>query len=96
MKRLYWTQPDTFETEVEVAVVDDRAVTIDPILFHPDEGGQPADLGTIGDASCDDTGGPCSAVPSFVGTYSVVPVPAAVWLFGSGLIGLVGLARRRS
>ena len=25
-----------------------------------------------------------------------VPVPAAVWLFGSGLIGLVGVARRRS
>ena len=27
---------------------------------------------------------------------SVVPVPAAVWLFGSGLIGLVGLARRNA
>lgn len=26
---------------------------------------------------------------------SVVPVPAAVWLFGSGLIGLIGVARRR-
>jgi hypothetical protein len=26
---------------------------------------------------------------------AVVPVPAAVWMFGSGLIGLVGLARRR-
>ena len=25
-----------------------------------------------------------------------VPVPAAVWLFGSGLIGLVGIARRRA
>ena len=24
-----------------------------------------------------------------------VPVPAAVWLFGSGLLGLVGVARRR-
>lgn len=27
--------------------------------------------------------------------YSPVPVPAAVWLFGSGLIGLVGVARRK-
>ena len=26
---------------------------------------------------------------------TVVPVPAAVWLFGSGLLGLVGMARRR-
>jgi len=25
-----------------------------------------------------------------------VPVPAAVWLFGSGLLGLVGLARRKA
>ena len=27
--------------------------------------------------------------------YSVVPVPAAVWLFGSGLLGLIGMARRK-
>ena len=27
---------------------------------------------------------------------SAVPVPAAVWLFASGLIGLVGIARRRT
>lgn len=29
------------------------------------------------------------------GDVSAVPVPAAVWLFGSGLIGLVGFARRK-
>jgi len=28
-------------------------------------------------------------------TASQVPVPAAAWLFGSGLLGLVGVARRR-
>ncbi len=27
---------------------------------------------------------------------SQVPVPAAVWLFGSGLLGLVGMARRKN
>ena len=27
---------------------------------------------------------------------TVIPIPAAVWLFGSGLIGLIGLARRQS
>ena len=32
--------------------------------------------------------------PGSVGA-SVVPVPAAVWLFGSGLLGLIGVARRR-
>ena len=26
---------------------------------------------------------------------SVVPIPAAIWLFGSGLIGLIGIARRK-
>lgn len=26
----------------------------------------------------------------------VVPIPAAVWLFGSGLLGLIGLARRKA
>jgi len=29
------------------------------------------------------------------GAPAPVPVPAAVWLFGSGLVGLVGLARRK-
>ena len=33
-----------------------------------------------------------------VGTWHIqaVPVPAAVWLFGSGLIGLIGVARRKT
>lgn len=29
------------------------------------------------------------------GDVAVVPVPAAAWLFGSGLLGLVGVARRK-
>ena len=29
------------------------------------------------------------------GSVGAVPVPAAVWLFGSGLLGLVGIARRK-
>jgi outer membrane lipase/esterase len=27
---------------------------------------------------------------------SAIPVPAAIWLFGSGLIGLTGLARHKT
>jgi hypothetical protein len=32
---------------------------------------------------------------SLWGSMAPVPVPAALWLFGSGLVGLVGLARRK-
>ena len=38
------------------------------------------------------------AFPGFSANFNMtseVPVPAAVWLFGSGLLGLVGVARRR-
>lgn len=31
----------------------------------------------------------------FVATTSTVPVPTAAWLFGSGLLGLIGIARRK-
>ena len=38
----------------------------------------------------------CNLLTSvWVGSNTVVPVPAAVWLFGSGLIGLIGVARRK-
>ena len=34
--------------------------------------------------------------PDYInGSVSIVPVPAAVWLFGSGLLGLLGFARRK-
>ena len=32
---------------------------------------------------------------AFSGSLSIVPVPAAIWFFGSGLLGLVGIARRK-
>ena len=50
MKRLYWTNPDVYEIEVETEVVGECRVTIDPVVFHPDEGGQQPDKGTIGEA----------------------------------------------
>ena len=44
-------------------------------------------------------GGDCTVGGTDFAPFShdatVVPVPAAVWLFGSGLLGLVGIARRR-
>ena len=39
---------------------------------------------------------PAADVTYVAATINPVPVPAAVWLFGSGLIGLVGVARRKA
>ena len=48
-------------------------------------------------AACDMEGGPedCKKVDYSLAGINVVPIPAAAWLFGSGLIGLAGIARRR-
>lgn len=54
MERMYWTHPEIFEAEVQVRTVEPGKVAIDRILFHPDEGGQPADKGAIGDAVVSD------------------------------------------
>jgi len=56
------------------------------------------------DFNNDATGGQRYIIDNFEGTFgtsenppgSVIPVPAAVWLFASGLLGLVGVARKKS
>jgi probable HAF family extracellular repeat protein len=35
-------------------------------------------------------------IHAYLMTPTSVPVPAAVWLFGSGLLGLIGIARRKA
>lgn len=47
---------------------------------------------TIGNLP-DSTAGPALAVDEF-GIHAV-PVPAAIWLFGSGLLGLISVAKRK-
>ena len=37
----------------------------------------------------------CSSPIQIAEFPTIVPLPAAVWLFGSGLLGLVGISRRR-
>ncbi|MBT8129650.1 MAG: VPLPA-CTERM sorting domain-containing protein, partial [Gammaproteobacteria bacterium] len=39
--------------------------------------------------------GPAGLSHQFDNIVTAIPVPAAVWLFGSGLLGLTGVARYR-
>ena len=39
---------------------------------------------------------PHSTIGTFLVRETVVPIPAAIWLFGTGLIGLVAVARRKA
>jgi hypothetical protein len=65
-----------------------------PVLNVMNADGSGVDLDSDGTLGTTMASGPFVGSPvGFAGT--VVPVPAAVWLFGSGLIGLVGIARRR-
>lgn len=43
-----------------------------------------------------DVFGPSNFTVSFTDSVGEVPVPAAVWLFGSALMGLFGVSRRKS
>jgi len=57
--------------------------------------------GTLSKDGLDATNANWSFSSQSVTSYSmtvatVVPVPAAVWLFGAGLLGLIGIARRKA
>ena len=83
-------------TEGDVLTVDDNnldIVSISRIANGVDSNNNALDfqLGCITPGSTNIAGsGDCSTAG-----ISAVPVPAAVWLFGSGLIGFAGLARRK-
>ena len=66
-----------------------------PVLAIMDCGDQSNGTACIGRGVPMQTGPFPGQEPSFNGVVSAVPVPAAVWLFGSGLLGLLGVARRR-
>lgn len=48
----------------------------------------------FGNGNGNGNGGGGTQALSYISAYAVVPVPAAVWLFGSGLLGFIGIARR--
>ena len=62
-------------------------------LYDLDHGGPFSDWALLDETVLD---GDISGGILLAEINQVVPIPGAVWLFGSGLIGLVGLRRRRS
>ena len=80
--------------ELTWEITDDGMGNLTMVTMDADGNGYP---GTVpGDpANGDFAGFPFPFEPRWDGAASVVPVPAAVWLFGSGLLGLVGIARRK-
>jgi hypothetical protein len=67
-----------------------------PVLNIMNADGSGVDLDSDGTLGTTMAAGPFKGAPvGFSATPAAVPVPAAVWLFGSGLMGLVGIARRR-
>lgn len=81
---------DAGETVIYTITSSD-AITASSFNFLSAEGGGE---GTYLAASKFNATGPSQGDSAWVGA-SPIPVPAAVWLFGSGLIGLVCMARRK-
>ena len=71
-----------------------------PVVVHFDTTTTPLVWDGTLDGDADGIPGTAMTAGPFAGfsptfTLTAVPIPAAVWLFGSGLLGLVGVARRR-
>jgi hypothetical protein len=78
---------DTLGSDIDDLAIEDRWMTLTLDL----SGHSAADLSFLLEANADDE---TIWVDNIKFEGSPVPVPGAVWLLGSGLVGLVGLRRR--
>ena len=74
------------------------------LIWYPNQGPAPmaATMDTVGFATGTNLEGLVfyldigSGNSMYVTSIQTVPVPSAIWLFGTGLLGLIGLARRKA
>lgn len=85
------TEPQLDENGNPVLDENGNPVVV-PVL---DENGDPVLLPVEQSLSIAETCPTQTSDCAFTRTVSAVPLPAAAWLFGSGLLGLIGVARRR-
>jgi hypothetical protein len=85
------TNPTTDNASISIDVVNGDEIYLWALLSAEAKSGVNA---TSADAFNTGTMG-FQGTPNLVAASSPVPVPAAVWLFGSGLLGLLGVVRRR-
>ncbi len=88
--------------EITWDITDDGLGNLTMLTIDGDGNGSPGTIAGCGDGTPACTpawaGFPFPFEPTWDGqaaAVSAVPIPAAVWLFGSGLLGLVGIARRK-
>jgi hypothetical protein len=86
----------SFDNPSDIDALQANAFTLATLSFNTLASGTSSlalTINVLGDANGDPL--TASTISSSI-TVSAVPVPAAVWLFGSGLLGLIGVARRKA
>lgn len=73
-------------------LLTDNSIQVTPPDFNLDAGGS---NGTLYGTSSRSTGLYLSSLEIIANPPSLIPVPAAAWLFGSALLGLTAIKRRR-
>ncbi|MHB1142268.1 MAG: cohesin domain-containing protein [Sulfuricaulis sp.] len=86
----------SFDSPTDIDTLQAANFTLATLTFSALSGGiSPLSIAinALGDAN----GDPLAATTmSGSVTVTAVPIPAAIWLFGSGLLGLIGMARRKA